>query len=229
MNSRTLTALGCAIALSPVLGHAATVSPTFVADIFDSSDPPEGTQVFKADLTGLGLTEVAAITLTDSNSGIGGSPGIYSGFDLDAVFLDADGDLATDDDRYFATSFMFSAGTLRPGGTVPPSPSGGPTNGSSSATTVDEGFATLDVFDADWFGPGSLTLGDGGSLIAAFASSIAIGPSMFLFVGEVSGDPGEGLAASIEVSDIPPAVPLPATGILLVGALGLMGLRRRRG
>lgn len=227
MKKTAMTVATCLIGLAPVLGHAASVSPVFV-DMGLETTTAEGTRMYRADLTGLGLTEVAAVTIKDSNSGLGGSPGIYSGFDLDAVFLDQDGSLATIADRIFVSALMFSAGTLRPGGVLPPSSSGGTTNG-STATGVDEPFATLNDVDAIWFGTGSLTLGDGGSLVAAFASAVEIGSSMFLFVGEVSGDPGEIVDASIEIADVVPAVPLPATGLLLAGALGLMGLRRRRG
>lgn len=220
---RLLVAAACAFA--PASAFGASVSPTFVSDAFITSTA-QGTQMFRADLTGLGLAEIGSITLTDSNSGLGGSPGIYSGFDLDAIFLDVDGLLSTDGDRFFATDFIFSAGTLR--SAAPPSPSGGPTNGSSSSTTVDEGFATLNDIDAVFFGAGSLTLGDGGSLIANFTTEVAVGPSLFLFVGEVSGDPGETVTGLIDVFDDPQVVPLPATAPLLLGALGAFGFLRRR-
>lgn len=220
-----------ALVLAPALASAASVTPSFV-DHGANTTTAQNTRMYRADLSGLGLTEIGSLTITDSNSRVGGSPGIYSGFDLDALFLDRDGDLATDDDRYFASDFIFSAGSLRPGGYAPPSPSGGPTNGSISATAVDEAFATLNEVDARYFSTGSLTLGDGGSLVAAFASMVEVSTSLYLFVGEVSGDPGEQVTGLVEVSDtVPPGVsvvPLPATAPLLLGALGLLGLRRAR-
>lgn len=207
---------------------AATVSPIFTDEGYNSSTAT-GTRLYRADLTGLGLDDVAAITINDSNSGYGGSSGAYSGFDLDAIFLDRDGDAETTGDQVHASSYLFSAGTLRPGGR--PSNTDGPTNGSASTTSVDEAFATLDAIDAIWFGQGSLTLGDGGSLTALFSPEVAIGASLHLFVGEVSGDPGETVSGLIEVADVPPtpAVPLPAPALLLLTGLGGLAIARRRG
>ncbi|MEL6433199.1 MAG: hypothetical protein AAFQ28_05300 [Pseudomonadota bacterium] len=204
--------------------YAATVMPVFTDQGIDTSGTAQDTRMFRADLTGLGLAEIGAVTVNDSNSGFGGSSGIFSGFDLDAIFLDIDGSLLTDTDRFFASGFIFSAGTIRPGGFPPPSPSGGPTNGSSDASTVDEAFATLNDIDGLFFSTGSLTLGDGGTLTAVFDLVITVGSSLFLFAGEVSGDPGETLTGLVEVTDTPPPlppVPLPAgLPLLLTGILG---------
>ena len=46
----------------------------------------QNTGVFRADLTGLGLTELASIRIFDAST-TEGSPGIWSGFDLDAIKL----------------------------------------------------------------------------------------------------------------------------------------------
>lgn len=214
--------------MAPFYANAASVSPVFV-DYGLNTSSAQGTRVFGADLSGLGLTEIRAITITDSNSGLGGSGGIYSGFDLDAMFLDVDGDLTTTADRYFASGFEYSAGTARPGSYAPPSPSGGPMNGAFSPTQVDTGWATLNDIDAIWFGQGSLSLGDGGILTAVFDDPIQILSSLYLFVGEVSGDPGEMVTGSIKVADQVPPVPLPATAPLLMAAVGFLAFRRRRG
>lgn len=232
MFRMTLCAIGVTLGLAGAAG-AAVVSPVFTDEGIDSSGTAAATRMYRADLTGLGLSEINSITIKDSNSGLGGSPGIYSGFDLDAIFLDLDGSLATAADRFFANSFQFSAGALRPGGALPPSPSGGPTNGSTSPVAVDEAFATLNDIDGVFFGPGSLTLGDGGSLSAVFDPKVLVGPSLYLFVGEVSGDAGETVTGLVEVSDRPPElppVPLPASAWLLLTGLGLAaGLRGRGG
>ncbi|MBN9672680.1 hypothetical protein [Roseibium aggregatum] len=219
--------------LTTIASHAATVSPVFTDEGIDTTGTATSTRMYRADLTGLGLSKIGSVTLKDSNSGVGGSSGIYSGFDLDAVFLDVDGLLSTDTDRYYANSFLFTAGTTRSGSYAGPSPSGGPTNGSSDATTVDESWATLNDIDGLYFSTGSLTFGDGGILTAIFSPEITVGSSLFLFAGEVSGDPGETLTGLVEISDTTPvsAVPLPAALPLLAGSLGLFGMvsaRRKR-
>jgi len=207
-----VTTLATIIAISSS-SFAATVTPTFTDEGIDTTGTATSTRMFRADLTGLGLTEISAITVNDSNSGLGGSSGIYSGFDVDAIFLDEDGLLTTDTDRYYANSLLFSAGTTRTGSFQPPSPSGGPTNGSAGATSVDENWATLNNIDGIFFGPGSLTLGDGGKLTIVFGPKISIGSSLFLFAGEVSGEAGETLNGLVEITDTQPivsTVPLPA-------------------
>lgn len=225
---RTVIAVG-GVGLAST-SYAASISPVFTDQGIDTTGTATSTRMFRADLTGFGLTEVGAVTINDSNSGIGGSGGIYSGFDLDVIFLDVDGDLSTTGDRITADSFVFSAGDLR--SPAPASPSGGPTNGASSASMVDEAFATLGAIDGIFFGPGSLTLGDGGSLTAIFDPKVLVGPSLFLFVGEVSGDPGETVSGLVEVFETPPplpAVPLPAgLPLLLSGLLGAGFFARRK-
>ncbi len=215
-----------ALTLAAGAVHAATVNPTFI-DYGTNTTTAENTRLYRADLTGYGLIRIAAITITDSNSQTGGSPGPYSGFDLDAIFLDIDGDVLTTADRITAASFMFTAGTLRPGATQPNNTSG-PTNGSTGPNSFDNSFATLGAVDAQYFDTGSLTLGDGGSLTALFSPDVLVGASLYLFVGEVSGDFGEFVNSSIEVSDIPPAVPLPASALLLLSGVGLIAARRRK-
>ncbi|MEO1110560.1 MAG: hypothetical protein AAFX90_21865, partial [Pseudomonadota bacterium] len=49
--------------------QAASVSPTFVDVGIDTTGTATETRMFRADLTGLGLTQVGAVTLRDSNSG----------------------------------------------------------------------------------------------------------------------------------------------------------------
>lgn len=194
-----------------------------------------GTLVFSGDLTGLGLTQVGSITVTDDGTPVGGANGIFSGFDLDALFLDVDGSLATAGDRFFASTFVFSAGTTRPtalASEMPTAAHPGPTFGSLDANTVDLATATLDVLDgvpvADVnVADGFLTLGDGGSLTANFGPAVPVGATLFLLLGEVGGQTGEGIGASIEVRET--QIPEPAT--LALFGLGLAGLalaRRRR-
>lgn len=48
---------------------------------------PAGTGVYRASLDGLGVDEILSITIQDASFGLGGSPGQFSGFDLDAIVL----------------------------------------------------------------------------------------------------------------------------------------------
>lgn len=73
-----------------------------------------GTLVQRVDLAAAGPTSINAIILTDISGGVGGDPGIFSGYDLDAVFLDRDGNIATTGDQIAFTSLAFAGGAIRP-------------------------------------------------------------------------------------------------------------------
>ncbi|MEP5761317.1 MAG: VPLPA-CTERM sorting domain-containing protein [Litoreibacter sp.] len=225
-HSRTMAIVAAAI-LGVNNASAATVTPTFI-NVGTETGTAQDSGVWRADLNGLGLTQVGSISVSDSNSGVDGSPGAYSGFDIDALFLDIDGDYATTDDQHFASSFIFSAGSVRAtSNSTFDSNTSGALNGSNADGTVDEAFATLNAIDAVFFGAGSLSLGDGGTLIANFTPEVIVGSSLFIIGAEV-GDNGESITGLIEVSDTPATVPLPAGLPMLLAGLGAMvGIRRR--
>lgn len=193
----------------------------------------QGTTIFRADLSGLSMEDIASIRLTDSNSQLGGSPGAFSGFDLDAIKIsstlaatagDASAALGLNVFDFSPTGTLFSPGTQR-------APAAPKLNGTdASGTQVDAAFATLGAFDAVFFAEGSVTLGDGGS-IGFNLSSPVDGDGLYLYVGEVGLGAGEGLDALITVSTTPitPSIPEPGTYALMgLGLLGLAAASRRR-
>lgn len=220
--------LTAALALAGAPAFAATFSPVFTQVATDTATA-QSSAVFRADLTGFPtLTEIGSITVTDT-SGTSGSPGAFSGFDIDALFIDLDGNYLTAGDQIYASSFIFNAGSIRP--TSDPtfaSQTTGALNGSNADGTVNEAFATLNLIDAVFFNQGSISLGDGGSLTANFNPTVAVGASLFIVASEVGAN-GELLTGAIEVSDQPVnVVPLPAGLPLLLAGLGAVGLLSKR-
>lgn len=222
--------LSVAVTLLAACQIAWAVPITLVPDGFIG-----GSLVFEGDLSGLGLTQIGSLTIQDDGTAVGGSAGIFSGFDLDAVFLDADGDLSTSGDWTFGSTFSFTAGTTRPTANssfLPNAAHPGPTFGSLNATTIDFATATLNSLDALSVADvdvanGFLTLGDGGTLDVGFAPTVPVSGSLFLIIGEVGGQAGEGLGASIEVRPTQ-QVPEPYTLSLLAIGLACVGFARRR-
>lgn len=190
-----------------------------------------GTAIFVADLSALSISEIQSITLIDSNSRVGGSSGAYSGFDLDAIKLSntlattaAGASAATGLNvfNFSPSATLFTPGTQRP--TAAPKLNGT----DASGLNVDASFATLSQFDAIWFGAGSVTLGDGGRISFNLTTPTSTA-GLYLYVGEVSGDPGEALAGSLLVSN-QPAVPEPSSLLMLLAGAGVLGgfIRKQR-
>lgn len=224
-----------------LIGFAATVSPASAATVqltvVDTGvTVGTNTKLFRADIGPSGLSSVNRITLTDDGTIVGGANGIFSGFDLDAFFIDLDGNFATAGDRISplgaGSTIAFTAGSTRPTALVQEEPTAahpGPVYGTSNATTLQLATATLETFDAVaianvFQASGFFTFGDGGELIWTFSDLfLAANPNMTLFFGEVAGQAGENLLVSVS------NVPLPGAVWLFLSAIAvLFGMSRRR-
>jgi hypothetical protein len=217
----TRLAAAASLALGIQSASAATLTFTELTGVVDFS-----TRVFRADLTGLGLTQIGSITITDSNSGTGGSGGGFSGFDLDAVTISstllsaASGvtSLVSVADLDIANA-VFTPGTQR----APADP----TLYGVIGGIIDNSIATLNSFDET----GWLSLGDGGSVTIPLLTPITVSGSLYIYIGEVGTlDTPEAATGSAAAPPPSTAVPEPMSlGLFGLGLLGLGLARRRRG
>jgi hypothetical protein len=237
MRKLLLVALALALCTSASAVWADTANVTFAQLTGLTGGSPAQTAVYRADLSGLGLATIQSLTIIDSNSQSGGSPGKFSGFDLDAVKLayNSVNDASQVNVLTGLAVFDFlAAGTIFVGGTQRPTSVPdyiGPLFGTSGGI-VNNTVATLGSFDGnsttDSSAFGFVTLGDGGRVSFNLTSTIST-TGLFLYIGEV-GDNGEVAEGTIFVSDRPaPGVPVPPSIVLLgSGILGLLGYRRFR-
>lgn len=216
-----VTATAMVASLSATQTYAASVQVDFSRLGGVVGPAGSSTSVFRADLSGVPFSELLSITLQDSGSGVGGSPGQFSGFDLDAIKLSttfaATAAAASAAPGIDAFDFASTGALFRPGSQrAPADPKLFGTDG--TGMRIDPDFATLDAFDGVFFQTGALTLGDGGSIIFNLTTPVPT-EGLLLYVGEL-GTNGESLAATIEVSDA--SAPEPWAAALLGLALALL-------
>ena len=189
-----------AFAVASPAAHATWIEPTlqYGGLIADTS------VIWYVDLAGLGLTHVGVVTLIDDNDGIGGAPGIFSGADIDALFLDTNGGAVGG--QILADEYEFTPGSVRPTGEPwkVPGPGGswflgtyearpGILHGLDAANVIDPSITTFGTFDsmsaADRrVSDGFLSMGDGGVLKALFDPLIPIGDHLYLFIAEAGNN-----------------------------------------
>ncbi|MGD1884635.1 MAG: hypothetical protein ACFB11_20395 [Paracoccaceae bacterium] len=196
--------------VSGFLGAGAVQAATFDLPLTETDVLPGFG--YRIDLSDIGLLSISSIELQDDPANT--TTGRATGFDVDAILFDVDGDIATTDDQTAATSFQFTPGMSTDGSAL---------NGSDGAGGIDEMRATLDAFDGTGGlnGTGYLSMGRDGILRASFDPGVTVGETLFLFTGEVGRS--ESLSR-ITVEGT--AIPLPAGVWFMLTGFGLLGFWR---
>ncbi|WP_254514996.1 PEPxxWA-CTERM sorting domain-containing protein [Novosphingobium sp. G106] len=218
--------LATALTLVSTQVSAATVTLTKLSGV--TGDNPANTAVFAADLTAYG-DNVTSILIRDASNFTGGSPGQFSGFDLDAIKLSLSpcataacvaGLAGLSVFNFGAGGTVFTPGTQRP--TV-----NARLFGTTGANVFDNSIATLGAFDADsstTLPAGFLSLGDNGQIMFNLTSAVKLN-GLWLYIGEV-GNNGEKANSAIEIFSN--SVPEPSTWAMMILGIGFAGAAMRR-
>jgi hypothetical protein len=223
----TVTLISVAAVVLPSAANAATLSISFTKLTGLTGGSPASTAIYRADLTNLGF-DLNSVSIGDDSGGLGGSPGKFSGFDLDAIKLSNTftDNAANVNSLSGLNVFDFSpAGTLfTPGAQRPPAD---PALFGTTGGEIDNAIATLSNFDANaTTGPdanGFASLGDLGKVSFNLTAPISTATPLYLYIGEV-GDNGEVAASQITVSDKPIGDPQSVPEPTILFGLVTMGL-----
>ena len=213
-----------AFATMPVAASATTITLSG-ADLVAARSTDGFNLIYAIDLSQLGFVEVNSVTVRDDANNNNAAGGRRSGFDLDLLAI---GDEI--DNVFTGDSVTFNAGGVAAGtelrGTTGEAP--------NLNTGVDEAFASLDALDGQ-LGPvsGFVSLGRQGELTSTFSRSYFVSDSDFLFVsGFNQRNNNQPLPENFEALDSITiegvVVPLPASGLLLLGGLAALMAGRRR-
>jgi hypothetical protein len=223
--------------IAPSNAIAATVNLSFTKLTGLTGDNPAQTAVYRAELTDIGI-DISAVKISDNSSGLGGSPGQFSGFDFDGIKLSNSLTNNASDVNTITSLNVFnfsSAGTSFTPGTQR-SPADRKLFGTTATgDSIDDSVATLESFDANSttnttpplpIADGFVSLGDNGIVEFNLTSSVPSDSPLYLYIGEV-GDNGEVAASQITVSDDNgvgelPKVPEPSFLLSLL-SLGVLG------
>jgi hypothetical protein len=224
MKIRFTTLIALLGLVGTTVATAANVPVTFTQLTGLTGGTPAGTAVYRADLSGVGISTLLSLTILDNSGGLGGATGQFSGFDLDAVKLayTSVADAASAAALAGQNVFDFTAGSIFTPGTQR-APADAKLFGTGpTGNTVDNVVATLGAFDANSTtaipgAAGFLSMGDNGSLTLNLTAGLSTA-GLFLYIGEV-GDNGEVAAGTISVSDT--RVPIAPDGGTTLGMLGL--------
>ena len=202
-----------AIAMLPSMASAATITISG-AELNNAATQTSDGVLYALDLAALGVLEIDRITVVSQgnpNAGVGGS---RAGFDLDLVGVGE-----TAGDAISGSSFVLRAGAFSPGVQL--------VGATAGNVGVDESVATLDTIDGTLTPSfdGFISLGRGGELDAIYGRSLLIAENEFLFVRGFRANTNQQFLTSITIEGA--VVPLPAPGLMLLGGLGLLAMRRR--